>query len=83
MGSHGGLAVKILCFHCRGHRFNSWSGKILHAAGCGKKKKGGRRKRRRRNWMRSWGEGIASGTSESCSLDIVVAGGGFQGLHWG
>ena len=33
--------------------------------------------------MRSWGEGIASGTSESCSLDIVVAGGGFQGLHWG
>ena len=22
----GGPMVKILCFHCRGHRFNPWSG---------------------------------------------------------
>ena len=33
--------------------------------------------------MRTWGEGVASGTSDSRSLDVVVAGGGFQGLHWG
>ena len=23
--------VKTLCFHCRGHRFSCWLGKILHA----------------------------------------------------
>ena len=28
-----------LRFHCRGHGFYSWSGKILHAMWCGQKKK--------------------------------------------
>ena len=27
-----------LWFHCRGHGFYSWSGKILHAMWCGQKK---------------------------------------------
>ena len=29
----GGSVVKIQCFHCRGHRFEPWSGKTPQAVG--------------------------------------------------
>ena len=35
----GGLVVKTPCFHCRGHGFDPWGTKILHAARCGHKNK--------------------------------------------
>ena len=34
-----GPVVKTLCSQCRGHGFNPWLGKILHAAWHGQKKK--------------------------------------------
>ena len=35
----GGVVVKTLLFHCKGHRFDPWLGiKSLHALGCGGKK---------------------------------------------
>ena len=34
----GGPVVKTMCSQCRGHEFDSWLGKILHAAWRGQKK---------------------------------------------
>ena len=34
-----GPVAGLLCFHCKGHRFDPWSGKIPHTAWCGQKKK--------------------------------------------
>ena len=35
----GGPVVRTQCFHCRGHGFNPWGNKILHATWHGQKKK--------------------------------------------
>ena len=35
----GGPVVKTLCFHCREHKFDPWSGEMLHGQKVKKKKK--------------------------------------------
>ena len=41
----GGPVVKTVCFHCKGHRINPWSGnKVLHATGHSQKLNKGKKR---------------------------------------